>query len=101
MLVDPAHPDVGVGLGLPGLQPGEADASQMRDATEASEQEAIERDLLLAAQGRSELEATQEAIEEAVMVASRAEWASHNPGRQARQARRLLGGGGVVGGGQL
>lgn len=77
VLVDPDSPDVGVGLGLPGLQPGEADASQMRDATHASEQEAIERDLLLAAQDRSELDATQEAIEEAVMSASRAEWASH------------------------
>eukprot|EP00908_Phaeocystis_cordata_P022253 Transcript_4677.p1 GENE.Transcript_4677~~Transcript_4677.p1 ORF type:complete len:371 (-),score=18.29 Transcript_4677:83-1195(-) len=133
VLVDPDSPDVGVGLGLPGLQPGEADASQMRDATHASEQEAIERDLLLAAQAsqppepphpppaalptpcqhdhqvpwcacgrlraapwpapvvpcskkagvdtceqdRSELDATQEAIEEAVMSASRAEWASH------------------------
>ena len=83
VLVDPAHPDVGVGLGLPGLQPGEADASQMRDATQASEQEAIERDLMLAAQGRSELDATQEAIEEAVMLASRAEWASHNPAAAA------------------
>lgn len=74
VIFDPAQPDVGVGLGLPGLQPGLADKSQLDAAKLESEQAAIERDLLTAAQDSSELDATQEAIEAAVMRASRDEY---------------------------
>ena len=38
LLVDPTRPDVGEGLGLPGLQPGRADEEQLRAARDLSEQ---------------------------------------------------------------
>lgn len=90
VIFDPAQPDVGVGLGLPGLQPGLADKSQLDAAKLESEQAAIERDLLTAAQDSSELDATQEAIEEAVMRASRDEY--------LQQSNVLMGAGAGAGG---
>ena len=72
VLFDPNEPDVGVGLGLPGLQPGLADAMQMNSALEASEQEGLEAELLKQAQADSEMEEAQAAIEAAVRAESAA-----------------------------
>ena len=81
VLFDPNEPDVGVGLGLPGLQPGLADAMQMNSALEASEQEGLEAELLKQAQADSEMEEAQAAIEAAVR-------AGRGGGRRWRRRRR-------------
>ena len=46
VLFDPTIADVGEGLGLPGLQPGQADVMQMEQAVYASEESALEAQLL-------------------------------------------------------
>lgn len=69
-LVDPARPDVGEGLGLPGYEPGLADRMQVARAVGESEVAALDAQLLCEAQGASEMEATQEAILQAALKAS-------------------------------
>lgn len=45
-MVDPFAATIGVGLGLPGLQPGQADRNLMRDAKVLSEAQHIEETML-------------------------------------------------------
>jgi OTU domain-containing protein 5 len=74
-LFDPAQPDVGEGLGLPGLEPGLADRMQIEQANRESEASALESQLLLQVQGQSmeEMDQTQEAILQAVLKRSLAD----------------------------
>lgn len=46
VIFDPACADAGVGLGLPGLEPGGADRMQLEAAAQASEESALEAQLL-------------------------------------------------------
>ena len=62
VIVDPARADVGVGLGLPGYEPGLADRMQVDAALDASESSALETELLYAARDASDLDATQDAL---------------------------------------
>lgn len=71
VLVDPGQPDVGVGLGLPGLQPGLADKMQMNKAAHESEQAHLDQQMLLAAECESDFLATQEELEQQVLRDSR------------------------------
>ena len=70
VIFDPSHADAGVGLGLPGLEPGMADRMQLEQAATASEESALEAQLLYEVQTSSEVEATQEAILQAALRAS-------------------------------
>jgi OTU domain-containing protein 5 len=66
--VDPLLPTAGLGLGLPGLQPGLADRSQMQRARELSDagmtDELVRRKMLMV----TDEEETQREIERSIMM---------------------------------
>lgn len=70
VLFDPSHADVGEGLGLPGLEPGLADRQQLERAVDASEESALEAQLISEAASSSEMEMTQDALLQAALAAS-------------------------------
>ena len=45
-LVDPYKPTIGVGLGLPGFNPGSADRNQVKQAVKNSEADLVEKAML-------------------------------------------------------
>lgn len=65
-IVDPFKATIGVGLGLPGFQPGIADKELLVDAIRASEQTELERQMLKDKLLASDWEATTEALERQV-----------------------------------
>jgi len=73
-VVDPRKPTIGVGLGLPGLQPGLADKNSIRDALRQSEDCQIEQTMLEDKLRETDWELTQETIEEQVARESYLQW---------------------------
>ena len=45
-IVDPVKPTIGVGLGLPGYNPGSADRNQVKQAVKNSEADLVEKTML-------------------------------------------------------
>ncbi|XP_074644718.1 OTU domain-containing protein 5-like isoform X2 [Tubulanus polymorphus] len=80
-VVDPYQPSVGVGLGLPGFQPGLADRNLMRDAVRQSEELQIEQTMLADKLKETDWEVTQETIEEQVARESYLQWLKDNEKR--------------------
>jgi len=72
-VIDPNAPAVGVGLGLPNLQPGLADQLQMKKAMEESEVSEIEKKLLEELTRESEMDLAQQELEEAILLQSQQE----------------------------
>lgn len=73
-IVNPAVPSVGIGLGLPGYRPGEADAQALSKALVASEQAQLEQELVSGTVYATEVDATQADLEAAIMALSRKEY---------------------------
>jgi len=85
-LVDPFKATVGVGLGLPGFVPGQADKKLLGDAMRQSEETQIEQTMLEDKMKATDWEATSEAIEEQVARESYLDWLKENE-RRIRQQR--------------
>ena len=85
-LVDPFKATIGVGLGLPGFVPGQADKKLMGDAMRQSEETHIEQTMLEDKMKATDWEATSEAIEEQVARESYLDWLRENE-RRTRQQR--------------
>ncbi|XP_062591563.1 OTU domain-containing protein 5-B-like [Saccostrea cucullata] len=85
-VVDPFKATIGVGLGLPGLQPGLADKSQMRDAVRQSEDVHIEQTMLEDKLRETDWEVTQETIEEQVARESYLQWLRDNENQVRRKS---------------
>jgi len=66
-VIDPKNPSVGVGLGLPGLQPGLADKLQVEKAMEESVTAAIEKSIMDESKQEADWAVTQQELEEAIM----------------------------------
>ncbi|KAL6075284.1 OTU domain-containing protein [Balamuthia mandrillaris] len=73
-VVDPNNPTFGVGLGLPGLQPGLADKLQLERAQSESELTLLEQNLLRQSQLAADWEATELELEEAILRQSEQEY---------------------------
>ncbi|KAL6046972.1 OTU domain-containing protein [Balamuthia mandrillaris] len=73
-VVDPNNPTFGVGLGLPGLQPGLADKLQLERAQSESELALLEQNLLRQSQLAADWEATELELEEAILRQSEQEY---------------------------
>ncbi|KAL7645535.1 UNVERIFIED_CONTAM: hypothetical protein RMT77_003921 [Armadillidium vulgare] len=73
-LVDPYNATIGVGLGLPGLQPGQAEKNLLSEATRMSENFHLEKTMLEDKIRATDYEATSEAIEEQVAQQSYLDW---------------------------
>ena len=73
-IVDPKRPAVGVGLGLPGYKPSEEDSRVLERAIKESEEFTIEESMLKDKLFTTELEATNEAVEEAIARESYLVW---------------------------
>jgi OTU domain-containing protein 5 len=73
-VVDPRKATIGVGLGLPGFQPGLADKNLIRDALRQSEDCQIEQTMLEDKLRETDWELTQETIEEQVARESYLQW---------------------------
>ncbi|XP_059352117.1 OTU domain-containing protein 5-B-like isoform X2 [Daphnia carinata] len=86
-LVDPYKATVGVGLGLPGFVPGQADKKLMGDAMRQSEETLIEQAMLEDKVKATDWEATNEAIEEQVARESYLDWLRENERRNRQQQR--------------
>ncbi|XP_032781657.1 OTU domain-containing protein 5-B isoform X1 [Daphnia magna] len=86
-LVDPYKATVGVGLGLPGFVPGQADKKLMGDAMRQSEETLIEQAMLEDKVKATDWEATNEAIEEQVARESYLDWLRENERRSRQQQR--------------
>ena len=84
-LVDPFKATVGVGLGLPGFVPGQADNKLMGDAMRQSEETHIEQAMLEDKVKATDWEATNEAIEEQVARESYLDWLRENERRSRQQ----------------
>ncbi|KAK7044042.1 OTU domain-containing protein 5, partial [Halocaridina rubra] len=84
-LVDPYKATVGVGLGLPGYQPGVADKNLMKEATRQSENVVLEQAMLEDKIRATDFEATSEAIEEHVAHESYLQWLRENDKRSKGQ----------------
>ncbi|CAE1306993.1 OTUD5 [Acanthosepion pharaonis] len=80
-VVDPFKATIGVGLGLPGLQPGLAEKNLMRDAVTQSEDFHIEKAMLEDKLRETDWELTQETIEEQVARESYLQWLRDNEKR--------------------
>ena len=80
-LVDPYKPTIGVGLGLPGFNPGSADRSQVKQAVKNSEEDLVEKTMLEDKIRATDWEATNEAIEEQVARESYLQWLRDNERR--------------------
>ncbi|XP_022301679.2 OTU domain-containing protein 5-A-like [Crassostrea virginica] len=85
-IVDPFKATIGVGLGLPGLQPGLADKVQMRDAVRQSEDVHIEQTMLEDKIRETDWEVTQETIEEQVARESYLQWLKDSENHARRQS---------------
>lgn len=86
-LVDPYKATVGVGLGLPGFVPGQADKKLLGDAMRQSEETLIEQAMLEDKVKATDWEATNEAIEEQVARESYLDWLRENERRNRQQQR--------------
>lgn len=84
-VVDPYKATVGVGLGLPGYQPGLAEKNLMKDATKQSEEFHLEQAMLEDKLRETDWEVTQETIEEQVARESYLQWLRDNEKRAKRQ----------------
>ena len=80
-IVDPCKATIGVGLGLPGLQPGLAEKNLMGDAVQQSENTHIEKCMLEDKLKETDWEVTQETIEEQVARESYLQWLMDNQNR--------------------
>lgn len=80
-IVDPYKATIGVGLGLPGLQPGLAEKTLMGDAVQQSENTHIEKCMLEDKLKETDWEVTQETIEEQVARESYLQWLMDNQNR--------------------
>ena len=80
-IVDPYKATIGVGLGLPGLQPGLAEKNLMGDAVQQSENTHIEKCMLEDKLKETDWEVTQETIEEQVARESYLQWLMDNQNR--------------------
>ena len=89
-LVDPFKATIGVGLGLPGFVPGQADKKLLGDAIRQSEETQIEQTMLEDKLKATDWEATSEAIEEQVARESYLDWLRENE-RRTRQQRSASG----------
>ena len=67
-LVDPVNPSIGVGLGLPGMEPGQADKNLLQVAMSAADNTLTEQAMLEDKIKATDWEATNEAIEEQVVI---------------------------------
>eukprot|EP01118_Nematostelium_gracile_P017281 TRINITY_DN7332_c0_g1_i1.p1 TRINITY_DN7332_c0_g1~~TRINITY_DN7332_c0_g1_i1.p1 ORF type:complete len:311 (-),score=68.00 TRINITY_DN7332_c0_g1_i1:70-915(-) len=72
-VIDPHAPTIGVGLGLPQLQPGLADKMLINSAIHDSENIQIESQLLEESKKYSDMEMAQNDIEEAILLQSQLE----------------------------
>lgn len=70
-LIDPRAPAVGVGLGLPGLEPGAADRAHLQTAIRDSEEQAVSEALVSAALVDSEADLIHDALLLSAMQESR------------------------------
>lgn len=84
-LVDPFKATIGVGLGLPGFQPGQAEKNLMKEATRQSENVVLEQAMLEDKIRATDYEATSEAIEEQVAHESYLQWLRENENRTKGQ----------------
>uniref|UniRef100_A0A0B6YBP0 ubiquitinyl hydrolase 1 n=1 Tax=Arion vulgaris TaxID=1028688 RepID=A0A0B6YBP0_9EUPU len=73
-IVDPYSASIGVGLGLPGLQPGLAERNLMHEAIKSSENFHIEQTMLEDKLRETDWEVTQDSIEEQVARESYLQW---------------------------
>ncbi|KAJ8682058.1 hypothetical protein QAD02_017850 [Eretmocerus hayati] len=85
-IVDPYKATIGVGLGLPSLNPGAADRALVSDAVRQSEDLQIEQTMLEDKIKATDWEATNEAIEEQVARESYLQWLRDNEMRKARSS---------------
>ncbi|XP_013391658.1 OTU domain-containing protein 5-B-like isoform X2 [Lingula anatina] len=85
-VVDPYKATVGVGLGLPGFQPGSADKNLMNNAIKQSEDFHIEQTMLDDKMRETDWELTQETMEEQVARESYLQWLRENEKRAKGQA---------------
>ncbi|XP_060079189.1 OTU domain-containing protein 5-like [Ylistrum balloti] len=83
--VDPYKATIGVGLGLPGFQPGLADKNLMGDAVKQSEKCHLEKCMLEDKLRETDWEVTQETIEEQVARESYLQWLRDNETQARRQ----------------
>ncbi|KAL5014916.1 hypothetical protein ScPMuIL_009186 [Solemya velum] len=84
-IVNPHKATIGVGLGLPGFQPGLADKNIMGEAVKQSEEVHIEQAMLEDKLKETDWEVTQETIEEQVARESYLQWLRDNEKRAQRQ----------------
>ncbi|XP_055338378.1 OTU domain-containing protein 5-B-like [Paramacrobiotus metropolitanus] len=77
-VIDPFAATVGVGLGLPNLQPGLAEQGLVAQAVGQSEQDVIEKQMLQDKLLASDWEATDEAIEQQIAQESYLDWLKHH-----------------------
>ncbi|CAG2254108.1 DUBA [Mytilus edulis] len=80
-IIDPYKATIGVGLGLPGFQPGLAEKNLMGDAVQQSENTHIEKCMLEDKLKETDWEVTQETIEEQVARESYLQWLMDNQNR--------------------
>ncbi|ESO82332.1 hypothetical protein LOTGIDRAFT_53774, partial [Lottia gigantea] len=73
-IIDPYKATIGVGLGLPGLQPGLAENNLMKDAKKQSEDYHLEKAMLEDKMRETDWELTQDTIEEQVARESYLQW---------------------------
>ncbi|XP_047470620.1 OTU domain-containing protein 5-like [Penaeus chinensis] len=84
-LVDPYKATIGVGLGLPGFQPGLAEKNLLKEATRQSENVHLEQAMLEDKIRATDFEATNDAIEEQVAHESYLQWLRDNEKRSKSQ----------------
>ncbi|CAH1784110.1 unnamed protein product [Owenia fusiformis] len=80
-IVDPHSATIGVGLGLPGHQPGAADKNLLTQAKITSEAHHIEQQMLEDKKKETDWEVTQETIQEQVARESYMQWCRDNEKR--------------------
>eukprot|EP00095_Tigriopus_kingsejongensis_P000006 maker-scaffold342_size201858-snap-gene-0.20 protein:Tk00006 transcript:maker-scaffold342_size201858-snap-gene-0.20-mRNA-1 annotation:"hypothetical protein DAPPUDRAFT_302835" len=85
-LVDPHKATIGVGLGLPGFQPGLADRNLLGQAVRDSENDLVENTMLEDKLKATDWEATNEAIEEQVARESYLQWLRDNERRNGSKS---------------
>lgn len=73
-VVDPLHPAVGVGLGLPGYAPAPVDRMVTERACQQSDTEHVDEQLVSRAVAESDAAETEEQLERAALEASRLEY---------------------------
>uniref|UniRef100_A0A6M2DKB4 ubiquitinyl hydrolase 1 n=1 Tax=Xenopsylla cheopis TaxID=163159 RepID=A0A6M2DKB4_XENCH len=83
---NPWKATVGIGLGLAGYHPGEADINQLNDAVKESEDLLIEQTMLEDKLKATDWEATNEAIEEQVARESYLQWCKDNERRKKQSS---------------